>query len=859
MQRSVCLYVRQQTNEDSSAASFLAGLREPQNAENVRQFRLFSSQVAFCLLAMMDLEFLQPNMSYAKRVFDLADRMLQEEYGLPKPEPRRLVKRMNDLRKLCVMEAVARVFFYKQTAVQYEGGMPLRVPEDAADPSGPSYNAGQPYDVTQLYDAIRTAHPTFETIIGAWTDSLEYSIGTSSHGTNVMTAICEKIGFSVQLLLRKLPEESVVDLAGHPGSSAVHSEIEQLMKTVEAAGGQPLGAMASDIDKERRHMHRVRLLRNELRRKAIGSCNRQMMPLDAITAVCGVDSSPKFVDAMLPSANEVAAFHSIQHLAQWCLGNYTPPGSGIPKAGSSVLHYREDVRSSDGTSKVHDFANLLLQPPDANKTENAKDGQTVWSAHAAILETTHACMRFGMHREGIKDALIVLSTGENTRPCPQMPELPSQYSAEQAFEGRDNSRSSIMSDKGVRVAPIPGVDVMDSRNDSNRLRTSRTHRQRCPIQGSIDAFNRFGRLPALSPLTSTEVVSAAPIRQRPNGTLEVNMVVAFDHALMLAENILRLSDVPGVSGRHERLLDGNTMLPHGLGKSPDDTESVGHQVEGCVATLPFAYDLNQMRWGVEVASMVFDSDRDSPDYLSELNNERARRGHPNLEVDDLEEITLRYQGLPKTTKGNGREDPVTSLSVKTASGRTPGVEYARIEDDDEKEAVSDEDLRFQAMMATGRNHVTSADVEARLRALTGDRYVHGIEGFLLDKQTWRQHALYALYDEGKVLWQGDGGLDCLLNELVPRMNEVMLSGELEMKVLPVCNTYSARLKREADRARRQRRHGTQLQTTGSKRPRTGDYYPRAAQSVRGAYTHISLALATPAQMAVLRTNGRFQD
>ena len=47
-----------------------------------------------------------------------------------------------------------------------------------------------------------------ERVRHAWSHSLEYSIGTSSHGVNVMNAICEQLGFVVDKVFRKIEEKS---------------------------------------------------------------------------------------------------------------------------------------------------------------------------------------------------------------------------------------------------------------------------------------------------------------------------------------------------------------------------------------------------------------------------------------------------------------------------------------------------------------------------------------------------------------------------------------------------------------------------------------------------------------------------
>lgn len=135
IQRTVCLQARAETEDDSAHEAFMRGLHFPDVAKRVSDFRLSTSLTGYVLLAIKDLPWLQPDMAIANLVFKEGDKMLQEKYGLPKPEPRRLVKRLNNLKtvrhwslssllaryspsplwlQMCVQEAVARVYFFKQ-------------------------------------------------------------------------------------------------------------------------------------------------------------------------------------------------------------------------------------------------------------------------------------------------------------------------------------------------------------------------------------------------------------------------------------------------------------------------------------------------------------------------------------------------------------------------------------------------------------------------------------------------------------------------------------------------------------------------------------------------------------------------
>ena len=98
IQRTVCLQARAETDEDSPDEAFKAGLHYPDVKQRISDFQLFTSLTGFGLLACKDLPWLQPDFAMANLIFKEGDKMLSEKYGLPKPEPRRLVKRLNNLK-----------------------------------------------------------------------------------------------------------------------------------------------------------------------------------------------------------------------------------------------------------------------------------------------------------------------------------------------------------------------------------------------------------------------------------------------------------------------------------------------------------------------------------------------------------------------------------------------------------------------------------------------------------------------------------------------------------------------------------------------------------------------------------------
>lgn len=98
IQRTVCLMARKETDAVSSDSQFKNGLKQQGPMAAVRDFRLFTSLVGYVRMAIMGIDWLQPDFAFANVVFREADLMLEKEHGMPKPEPRRLQKRADNLK-----------------------------------------------------------------------------------------------------------------------------------------------------------------------------------------------------------------------------------------------------------------------------------------------------------------------------------------------------------------------------------------------------------------------------------------------------------------------------------------------------------------------------------------------------------------------------------------------------------------------------------------------------------------------------------------------------------------------------------------------------------------------------------------
>ena len=139
-----------------------------------------------CALSSHRQPHFRPDTALAQKLWDHWDDTLDRKYGLPKPSPRKNIKRLENLITMCVQNAVGEVFLYKQSVYKYDAG---KVTEE--------YPKGKPFDIRMLWECVQLLQPTREMIHQAWSMGLEYSIGTSCMGLNTMTIIAEITGRSI--------------------------------------------------------------------------------------------------------------------------------------------------------------------------------------------------------------------------------------------------------------------------------------------------------------------------------------------------------------------------------------------------------------------------------------------------------------------------------------------------------------------------------------------------------------------------------------------------------------------------------------------------------------------------------------
>lgn len=184
--RAVVQFVRtlgQKTHDDQE---FEDHMSHPAVKRKLRIFRIMTCLMGLLKMLIYRQQYLRPDMALAQKLFDAWDERLDRKYGLPRPSPRKNIKRLENLVTMCCLNAVAHVFLFKETAHRFKAGE-----------TTPEFPKGKPFQMSMLWECVPLLQPTREMIHQAWCMGLEYNIGTSSMGLNTMTIVAEICGRQV--------------------------------------------------------------------------------------------------------------------------------------------------------------------------------------------------------------------------------------------------------------------------------------------------------------------------------------------------------------------------------------------------------------------------------------------------------------------------------------------------------------------------------------------------------------------------------------------------------------------------------------------------------------------------------------
>lgn len=197
LDRSIVLFVRTEGKKTHDDNEFATNMAQPEVRKKVRTFRILTCLTALLKMLIFRQSFMRPDTALAQKMWDQWDEGLDRKFGLPRPTPRKNVKRLSNLVTMCCLNAVAHVFLYKQTVHEHEAG---QVTE--------KFPRGLPFKMSMLAQCIPLLQPTPEMIHCAWSMGLEYSIGTSAMGMCGMSIMAEAAGKRVGDWMTRLPSQN---------------------------------------------------------------------------------------------------------------------------------------------------------------------------------------------------------------------------------------------------------------------------------------------------------------------------------------------------------------------------------------------------------------------------------------------------------------------------------------------------------------------------------------------------------------------------------------------------------------------------------------------------------------------------
>jgi hypothetical protein len=119
--RTIAILVRSIGQLAHTDDEFRSHMAKPEQQVKLAQFRIFVCLVGATKLCIKGVPAFQPNFALANKIFDYLDKqMIVGEYNLPPRSARKSLKREENLRTMCIMNAVASVFMFKQVRIHVD-------------------------------------------------------------------------------------------------------------------------------------------------------------------------------------------------------------------------------------------------------------------------------------------------------------------------------------------------------------------------------------------------------------------------------------------------------------------------------------------------------------------------------------------------------------------------------------------------------------------------------------------------------------------------------------------------------------------------------------------------------------------
>tara|TARA_B110001450_G_scaffold72580_1_gene68878 strand:+ start:179 stop:2620 length:2442 start_codon:yes stop_codon:yes gene_type:complete len=642
-----------------------------------------------------------------------------------------------------------------------------------------------------LYDVIRQLVPTPELIFMAWSQSLDYNIGTSSHTFAAMTAVCEVFGIKIGMWMKKPPAEPVDELRSADGAyspSFLHhnpmpkrddpkyqdprtgedeynkdiaqwTHIRDCVSKDDKFSTLPHfmgdgGATKDQVKELVTAMERQRRATSAYRHRCTIEGNSEMYmsdptttiekimagvkaPLDAPQASGSSDDGSEYMplhsSCIMANAVQVSILHSTQAVAQWMSGGFIDDKHVGTCAGLGTMQGITFSKSKRKGACVWNTAWM----------RSAND-VTGWMGFARdVVNTNNTCKIFDLPMNGLRDLVFLLSTRDNNRRCTEEPRLPYQMQSHMAFT---NSSGSPIGDGAGTSLGIRMRGIQDSRANGGMMldagveskpRHSYSGVPNVALQRSLDFAVNACRFPAMVPVFSNNVMDSPPVRivqgEGEKRVIELNTAAALEHTKMIAEGILRCSTHPGLQNEHERFCDdaggpNGLCCPSGITSDDDDM----------VTKLPYSYDIMSIALTLDAMSRYYDPTGRA--YAEMFEEEYGEDLGLKVKFEQLPHMCLRFVGLKE-------EVDRRLLSYKVPEKNSPV--FPKIEAGEDVDRSKIDECHAMVSITLG-HYATEEEVSQYLKSRAGSRAMSGVRGDLFSMETWLRHSHTVLQDRGMV-------------------------------------------------------------------------------------------------------------
>lgn len=794
--RSIAHLVRSIGMHARSDNEFKLHIDKPEQKKKVTRFRIFVCLVGATKLAIKGVPDFQPNFALANKMFDYLDKdIIVNEYNLPRCTPRKSLKREGNLSTMCIMKAVSDVFIFKQVSYKAALSLSINLYSHACvscSQTAVEYEAGkldedgnpQPFKMTMLYDVIRQLRATPELIFMAWSQSLDYNIGTAAHSMATMTALCEHFKLNIGDWFKR---PSVDDSAGNAGvvgnatpgspssgyprrtaqmtddewntlqsqytmrqsmrdSNKTFSELPQWMNI----GGVPRAERLEMLTALERQRRATSLYRHTC--TLDGNTDLEMRnPVEIIEKVmqkhgnpCDLNASdaslvagdclPVYSSAILATTVQTCTLYSLGSVVEWCKRDgfgAVRSEMGVPTVGARK-EFTFSERKSQGPCK-YNTAWLCMEVNNGLKAV-VKD----------IVGKSTTCKIFDLPLNAFRDSMYLLTTRDNSRRCTEEPKLPFYMQKQAAFVDNDNQAVDDGSVGSIRMRGVQ--DIRGALLPADTQEKQRHPYAKVPnikLQRQIDFAATNGRLPALMPLISNNVRDTAPLRIHHEGEktyIELNTSAAQEHTKMLAEASIRCSMQPGLENLQEAFC-GGAQGPDGLCVEGAPSGSDGEQK---CTRMAYSFDMISIALTLDAMGRFYDPNR--YEYVKMYNENFMGLMSKAFETDDLPHMCLRFVGY---------EDSANRRLLSVPVNDTRNKAFNEVEVGDEIESGEDFGVMHAHLQLSLGHEPSDDEIDRYLKARAGSRSMSGVKGDLMNMETHTEHTLTTMKERGMISGEDD--------------------------------------------------------------------------------------------------------